>query len=242
MSVSKYLIIIILLLSLVLNACQTSAPPLDENPEPAVPESQAEPQEPEPPVEPEPVIEPGEAEESAADDFLSCPTKGESLVLGFDHAVTIEQPDVNLTHILKEGFLTLFAGEADADGNVALSSVGETNLAYEMMGVMGACSVEMTGSMQVSASGTCNDGVVYLTIIETWQSADGNMVCDGNAMAFSSPGPGAFTHEGADGAGEVFYLVDSSEGYTVMRPFGMGSGYHSWTLYATQIDLVPLVP
>jgi hypothetical protein len=174
--------------------------------------------------------------------FLSCPTNGESLILGFDHAVTIEQPDVNLTHILREGYLTLLAGEADADGNVALSSVGNPSLDYEMMGVMGPCSVTMAGIMQVSASGTCNDGVVYLTIIETWQSADGTMVCDGTAMAFSSPGPGAFTHEGADGAGEVFYLVDSSEGYTVMRPFGEGSGYHSWTLYATQIPLVPLVP
>ncbi len=242
MSVSKYLIISFLLLSLVLNACQKSAPPLDENPEPAVPENPTEPQESEPSHEPEPVIEPGEVEESAPDDFLSCPTVGETLTLGFDHAITIEQPDVNLTHILKEGYLTLVAGEADADGTVDLSSVGNPSLEYEMMGVMGPCSVEMAGVMQVSASGFCNDGVVYLTIVETWQSADGNMVCDGTAMAFSSPGPGAFTHEGADGAGEVFYLVDSSEGYTVMRPFGEGSGYHSWTLYASQIPLVPLVP
>ena len=79
MSVSKYLIISFLLLSLMLNACQTSAPPPEENPESAVPESQAEPQEPEPPLEPEPVIEPGNVEESAADDFLSCPTVGETL-------------------------------------------------------------------------------------------------------------------------------------------------------------------
>lgn len=242
MSVSKYLIISFLLLSLVLNACQKSAPPLDENPEPAVPENPAEPQESEPSHEPEPVVEPGEVEESAPDDFLPCPTVGETLTLGFDHAITIEQPDVNLTHILKEGYLTLVAGEADADGTVDLSSVGNPSLEYEMMGAMGPCSVEMAGNMQVSASGFCNDGVVYLTIVETWQSADGNMVCDGTAMAFSSPGPGAFTHEGADGAGEVFYLVEGSEGYTVMRPFGAGSGYHSWTLYASQIDLVPLVP
>lgn len=242
MSVSKYLIISFLLLSLMLNACQTSAPPPEENPEPAVPESQAEPQEPEPPLEPEPVIEPGNVEESAADGFLSCPTSGETLTLGFDHALTIEQPDVNLTHILKEGYLTLVAREVDADGTVGLSSVGSPSLEYAMMGVMGPCSVEMAGTMQVSASGICNDGIVYLTIVETWQSADGNMVCDGNTMAFSSPGPGAFTHEGADGAGEVFYLVEGSEGYTVMRPFGAGSGYHSWTLYASQIDLVPLVP
>lgn len=242
MSVSKYLIISLLLFSLVLNACQKSAPPLDENPEPAVPENPPESQKPEPPHEPEPAIEPSEVEEGVPNGFLPCPTVGETLTLGFDHALTIEQPDVNLTHILKEGYLTLVAGEVDADGTVDLSSIGSPSLDYEMMGIMGPCSVTMAGIMQVSASGICTDGVVYLTIVETWQSADGNMVCDGTAMAFSSPGPGAFTHEGADGAGEVFYLVDSSEGYTVMRPFGEGSGYHSWTLYATQIDVVPLFP
>ena len=232
MPLHKILVISILILSLSLAGCQSSAAPPDDVPEPELPQNQVNPTE-----------SPEQAEEPQDEmSFLSCPTNGESLVLGFDHAVTIEQPDVNLTHILKEGYLTLTAGEADADGTVSLSSVGNPSLDYEMMGVMGPCSVTMAGIMQVSASGTCNDGVIYLTIIETWQSADGNMVCDGTAMAFSSPGPGAFTHEGADGAGEVFYLVDSSEGYTVMRPFGAGSGYHSWTLYATQIPLVPLVP
>jgi len=231
MPLNKILVISFLILSLLLAGCQSSSAPPDDAPEPELPENQVNPDEPDQADEPQ--------EEMS---FLSCPTNGESLTLGFDHALTIEQPDVNLTHILKEGYLTLIAGEPDADGNVALSSVGNPSLEYEMMGVMGPCSVEMAGTMSVSASGTCNDGVVYLTIIETWQSADGSMTCDDDTIPFSSPGPGSFTHEGADGAGEVFYLVDSSEGYTVMRPFGMGSGYHSWTLYATQIDLVPLVP
>jgi hypothetical protein len=111
-----------------------------------------------------------------------------------------------------------------------------------MMGVMGPCSVEMAGEMQVSASGTCTDGVVYLRIVETWQSATGSMTCDDNVIPFNTPGPGTYVHEGPDGGGEIFYLVDSSDGYTVMRPFGEGSGYHSWTLYASQIELVPLVP
>lgn len=232
MPLKKILVICFLILSLSLAGCQSSPAPADDAPEPELPQNQVNP------------TEPPEQEEEPQDEmsFLSCPTNGESLVLGFDHAVTIEQPDVNLTHILKEGYLTLVAGGADADGNVALSSVGNPSLDYEMMGVMGPCSVTMAGIMQVSASGTCNDGVVYLTIIETWQSANGSMTCDDDVIAFSSPGPGSFTHEGADGAGEVFYLVDSSEGYTVMRPFGEGSGYHSWTLYAAQIPLVPLVP
>jgi len=207
----KILLVSMLILSLCLAGCQSSAAPADDAPEPAVPENQVTTDEPEQEEEPQ--------EEMS---FLNCPSNGESLVLGFDHAVTIEQPDVNLTHILKEGYLP--------------------SLDYEMMGVMGPCSVTMAGIMQVSASGTCNDGVVYLTIIETWQSANGSMTCDDDVIPFSSPGPGSFTHEGADGAGEVFYLVDSSEGYTVMRPFGEGSGYHSWTLYAAQIPLVPLVP
>ena len=232
MPLNKILVICFLILSLSLAGCQSSAAPPDDAPEPELPQNQVNP------------TEPPEQSEEPQDEmsFLSCPTNGESLVLGFDHAVTIEQPDVNLTHILKEGYLTLTAGEADADGTVRLSSVGNPSLDYEMMGVMGPCSVTMAGTMQVSASGTCNDGVVYLTIIETWQSADGSMTCDDDVIPFNSPGPGAFTHEGADGAGEVFYLVDSSEGYTVMRPFGEGSGYHSWTLYASQIPLVPLVP
>jgi len=38
------------------------------------------------------------------------------------------------------------------------------------------------------------------------------------------------------------YLVDDSKGYTEIRSFHTGSGYHSWTLYAAQIPLVPLVP
>lgn len=247
MKVTRYFLSILLICSFLLTACQSPAAPVPEN------ESEEQVEIPAPPEEPEPEEEPqvetsvdtqDEIQAEVGDEmaFLTCPTSGESLILGFDHAITIEQPDVNLTHILKEGFLTLSAGEADADGVVNLSSVGNPTLEYEMMGVMGPCSVAMAGEMQVSASGTCTDGVVYLRIVETWQSATGSMTCDDDVIPFNTPGPGSFVHEGPDGGGEIFYLVDSSEGYTVMRPFGEGSGYHSWTLYASQIELVPLVP
>lgn len=231
MSFHKVLIVSSLILFLSLAGCQSSAAPPADVPELEVPENQANPNDPEQADEPQENMS-----------FMGCPTSGETLTLGFDHALTIEQPDVNLTHLLKEGFLTLSAEEADADGTVSLSSAGNTSMGYEMIGEMGPCSVELAGSMQASASGTCIDGVVYLTIIETWQPGSGTMTCDDDVVPFNSPGPGSFVHEGADGAGEVFYLVDGSAGYTVMRPFGEGSGYHSWTLYASQIDLVPLVP
>jgi len=186
------------------------------------------------------VIEaPDEASEMG---FLACPSVGESLTLGLDHTLTIEMPEVNLTHILHEGFLLLSAVSIDSNGETILSSAGSVTLPYEMMGTMAECTVEMSGTMFTSASGFCVDGVVYLTILEEWQSASGQMVCDGEMMAFQSPGPGTFAHEGADGNGEVFYLVSEPEGYTIMREFGQGSGYHSWTLYASQIESVPLVP
>jgi len=53
---------------------------------------------------------------------------------------------------------------------------------------------------------------------------------------------GVQTHSGVDGEGEIFYLVEGSEGYSSMRPFAEGEGYHTWTLYTQDIPLVPLVP
>ncbi len=240
--------LIALLACLLISACKSDTPSTPKVSQPQLPESQPEPQEPEPTDQPEPTIEPEPLEEPATTEepsesaFLSCPTSGETLTLGFDHAITIEQAGVNLTHILKEGFLLLIPGEADADGTVSLSSTTPQPLSYEMLGIMGDCSVEMSGMMDVSATGTCTDGVVYLTIEETWHSASGVMTCDNNTIPFNTPESQTYIHEGPDGSGEVFYLVADSAGYTVMREFGMGSGYHSWTLYASTIDLVPLVP
>lgn len=229
---SRIKVLISLLLLLLSAACsaQNDLSPSDENTE--IP---GEVQETETAVIEAPDEEPGTS-------FLSCPSVGESVTLGLDHTLTIEMPEVNLTHILHEGFLQLTSDSIDPNGETIISSAGSVELPYEMMGTMAECTVEMSGTMFTSASGFCVDGVVYLTILEDWQSASGQMICDGEMMAFQSPGPGTFSHEGADGSGEVFYLVSEPEGYTIMREFGQGSGYHSWTLYASQIESVPLVP
>lgn len=174
--------------------------------------------------------------------YLSCPIKGESLVLGLDHTITIQNDGVNLNHILHAGMLPLFVTSIDLDGQTNISSGEPIQIPYEMMGTMRVCEVEAQGIMLASASGFCIDGVLYLTIIENWQPASGTMTCEDEVMSFQTPGPGAFSHEGEDGSGEVFYLVPDSEGYTILREFGEGSGYHSWTLYASEIPTVPLVP
>ncbi len=171
-------------------------------------------------------------------EFLSCPAEGEMLTLAFDHALTIEMPDVNLTHILQYKMLSLNVTGVNADGETEISSGPPLEMTYEMMGVMSKCSVEMEGVMFASASGTCVDGVVYLNIIESWQPASGEMVCDDDIIPFQSPGA-EYEHTGANGMGEVFYLTSDVNGYTTMRPFQAGSGYHSWTLYSGPVPLSP---
>ena len=179
-------------------------------------------------------------EEEAELDFVSCPVEGETLFLAFDHSLTIEMSDVNLTHILQNKWIYLYVDGVNADGTTALSSGSPVELTYEMLGVMADCSVEMEGVMLASASGTCQDGVVYLDIIEDWQPASGQMVCDDSTIPFQSPGQ-AYEHTGDNGLGEQFYLVSGSEGYATMRPFQAGSGYHTWTLYSQLVEAVPLV-
>ena len=182
------------------------------------------------------------AQDSESPDFLNCPSPGETLYLGFDHTLTINYEGASLTHILHSGMLNLNVQAAADEGEVAVSSTAPITIPYEMQGVIKDCSMEMAGNMIASASGYCEDGTVYLIITEDWQAASGQMVCPDGAVPFQIPKVGKMIHEGADGNGEVFYLVEGSEGYTSMRPFQEGDGYHTWTLYTTQIDPVPLVP
>ena len=179
--------------------------------------------------------------EEAELDFVSCPVEGETLFLAFDHSLTIEMSDVNLTHILQNKWIYLYVDGVNADGATELSSGSPVELTYEMLGVMADCSVEMEGTMLASATGSCEDGVVYLTIMEDWQPGSGQMVCDDSTIPFQSPGQ-TYEHTGADGLGEKFFLVSGSEGYSTMRPFLAGSGYHTWTLYSQLVEVVPLVP
>lgn len=187
-------------------------------------------------------IEEAQVEDEVEDmEFVTCPTKGETLYLSFDHSLTIEMNGVNLTHLLHNKWIYIYSNGENADGVTDLSSGSPVELTYEMLGVMANCSVEMEGVMLASASGTCQDGVVYLDIIEDWQPGSGQMVCDDSTIPFQSPGQ-AYEHTGDNGLGEKFYLVAGDEGFTTMRPFQAGSGYHTWILYSQLVDAVPLVP
>lgn len=175
------------------------------------------------------------------DEYLDCPAEGETLTLAFDHALTTEMPDVNLTHILQHKLLLLNVTGVNADGFTEISSGQPIEMTYEMMGTMSKCLVSMEGAMVASAYGTCGDGVVSLNIIESWLPGSGEMICDDDIIPFQSPGA-EYEHTGEIGLGEVFYLTSDVNGYSSMRPFQAGSGYHTWTLYSQGIEVVPLSP
>ncbi len=162
-------------------------------------------------------------------------------VLSFDHTLTVNHEGTSLTHILKQGGIALLS-EANSGGHDAIiTTASPQTLSFEYMGVLGdSCSVDAAGTVNVSAEGYCDAGVVYLNITEDWSKTEGSMTCDDTVMPFSAPGS-AFTHSGASGLGEEFLITDDSAGYTTMREFQGGEGYHSWTL-TMDVDLVPLVP
>ena len=101
--------------------------------------------------------------------------------------------------------------------------------------------------MRPSAHGTCEAGVVNLFIEENWMALNGEMTCidpDGDVaiLPFNVPPMGLQKHSGENGEGEIFYLVEGSDGYSTMRPFLEGDGYHTWTLYTEDVPLATLVP
>jgi len=165
------------------------------------------------------------------------------LYLGFDHAFTINYQETSIHHFLHQGWLWL---EVSDDAGTIVSK-DSPSLTYTMEGVMSdECTLESEGTMKPSAHGTCENGVVSLFITENYQPLKGEMVCiddDGDVyrMPFESP-PSVQTHEGENGIGEIFYLVEGSEGYSSMRPFLEGDGYHTWTLYTDDMPVVPLAP
>jgi hypothetical protein len=173
------------------------------------------------------------------DESLPCPGEGTVLALGFDHALTLNYEDVSMHHFLHQGWINLRM--EDASGS--LVPVGSTSLKTSMEGRMGEhCSLTGVGSMIPNAHGTCEAGVVSLDIEENWLPLQGEMTCvdeDGETetMPFDVPGLGLMSH-----SGEIFYLVEGSEGYSTMRPFAQGEGYHTWTLYVSEYPTVPLAP
>jgi len=191
----------------------------------------------------------GEQNESVVEpefgsETLPCPPKGSTLYLGFDHALTVNYGETSITHFLHEGYLQLQI----IDDNGAIGSQGSPSLTYTMEGKMSdECSLSAEGTMTPSAHGSCESGVVNLFIEENWMALNGEMTCidpDGDVavLPFNVPPMGLQQHSGQNGAGEIFYLIEDAEGYSTMRPFLEGDGYHTWTLYTQDVPLVPLVP
>ena len=164
----------------------------------------------------------------------------EGLTLSVDHTLTITEAETNLTHILQHGGIGLLVSTDTSQGDTAITTAAPQTLPYEYMGVVGPCVVDAEGEVVLSAEGYCEDGIVYLTITEDWQAASGTMTCDDDVMSFPIAGYKA-VHSGEFGKGEEFLITSDPAGYTVLREFQGGDGYHSWTL-AFDIGLVPLAP
>jgi hypothetical protein len=178
-------------------------------------------------------------------DLLACPAPGSSMLLKFSANIIIDAEDVHLEHNLDDGVLNLSVNAGSDASQVALSGVEKPSIPYEMNGAMGDCTLTGEGKMSPSASGICQDGVVYLTIVEDWGPYQGTMTCPKATIPLSIPAMGQMTHSGADGKGEVFYLDQrfsgEGAGYTSIRPFqGPGSGDHIWTLFYDYTG--PVVP
>ena len=185
-------------------------------------------------------VDPASQDEFSDDgEILTC-FHANNFVLNFDHTLTVNEGGASLTHILKQGGVALINDKESEAADSFITTVAPQTLDFEYIGVVGDCSVDAGGTVIVSAEGYCNDGIVYLTITEEWQGTTGSMTCDDTVMPFSAPGYTA-THSGASGMGEEFLITDDPNGYTVMREFLGGDGYHSWTLLM-DIDLTPLVP
>ena len=169
-------------------------------------------------------------------DLLACPGPGSSMLLKFSANIIIDAEGVHLEHTLDDGVLNLNVSAGSDASQVALSGVEKPSIPYQMNGAMGDCTLTGEGQMSPSASGICQDGVVYLTIVEDWGPYQGTMTCPKATIPLSIPAMGQMTHSGADGKGEVFYLdrafAGEGAGFTSIRPFqGPGSGDHIWTLF-----------
>jgi hypothetical protein len=169
-------------------------------------------------------------------DLLACPEPGSSMLLKFSAHITIDAEGVRLEHTLEDGLLNLSVDAGSDASLVAISGVEKPSIPYQMNGALGDCTLTGEGQMSPSASGTCQDGVVYLTIVEDWGPYQGTMTCPDATVPLNIPAMGQMTHAGADGKGEVFYLdrafSGEGAGYTSIRPFqGPGSGDHIWTLF-----------
>ncbi len=193
--------------------------------------------EPGPPGPPEPT-----GMQTGGMDLADCPMGGD-LYLKFSANFTLAQGEFSMTHVLEDGVLALTLDSAGA-----IRALEPPQIPYTISGTSGDCTISGQGSMTPDASGDCRDGVVHLIIVENWAQGQATVTCDDESSSATLPSPGAMTHSGADGRGEVFYLDRNfseegiGAGSTSIRPFAQGSGEHIWTLYMTDIPTVPLAP
>ena len=166
-------------------------------------------------------------------DLASCPPPGSTMLLKFSANIVVEYGEARIDHVLQDGTLGLLV--TGNEGAARIESAESSPIPYEMTGLMGDCTFSGKGEMVPSGSGYCQDGIVYLTILENWGPYEGQMTCEDAVVPLNIPAMGVMRHTGADGQGEVFPLDKgfSSEGagYTSIRPFQAGSGEHIWTLF-----------
>ena len=181
-----------------------------------------------------------EADESSYDgSSLGC-FDVESLTLLADATLTTNQEGTSITHILRQGGVALTSDKSSKEYDYTLSTDYPQTLAFEVIGVAGPCEINASGTMKLSATGYCDQGMVYLAITEDWGETNGTASCGDVTNPFTLPGHTEL-HTGQYGMGEEFLIVNSPEGYTVLKEFIEGEGYHSWTL-VMDFAPVPLVP
>ena len=199
----------------------------------------------EPTPAPDPTFTPAPADQEEPDspdasapedaDLLECPPSGSTMILKFSAHIAIDYGPAHIEHNLEDGILGLMVEGDGAESAIVSSAV--VPIPYNMSGTMEECSFSGEGTMTPSATGFCQNGIVYLTITENWGAFEGQMTCEDTTVPYNMPPMGVMTHSGADGNGEVFYLdkkfAGEGAGYTTIRPYAgpSGSGEHIWTLF-----------
>lgn len=164
-----------------------------------------------------------------------CPSTTAILFLKFSADIRIVQGDVVFEHNLQDGVLSLNVPEGNPS-TATLVGQGGVDIPVKISGKMGDCTLQGSSSMSPSASGSCQNGIVYLTIQENWKPGQGTLTCpdDDEPAPFQIPAVGQMTHSGPGGRGEVFYMdmnySTTSVGSMVEKPFQGGQGVHTWTL------------
>ena len=164
----------------------------------------------------------------------------ESLTLLADATLTTNQEGTSITHILRQGGVALTSDKSSKKYDYTLSTAYPQVLTFDVIGVAGPCEINASGTMTLSATGYCDQGVVYLIITENWGETKGTATCKEVVNKFTLPAH-TEVHKGKNGIGEEFLIINDPGGYTVLKDFIEGDGYHAWTL-TMDFAPVPLAP